>query len=305
MKRASSTSIRTFLGCPRKAVFAYSEGFEVETNDGLAVTPIQFEASLPMAKGTIIHAILEQRFAGLDDSEEAVRAMEGNYEDPREALDAYPDEPIWDVAVETADVVGDPREYIEDYFGQRIVAFEIEFDLEEHGLYFEAGPAAGGYIDLLLTLEDGTRVVWDWKTRSRLDYAPRTESDFRGDPQLCYYGAAMAKYLYETGQPVDEIVVAHGNLLRADKPGGPKETVAHARLETWYLEKVWEYLEGVAEEMTEAMKKHPAEAPRSTSQCYKYGPCPHLQYCAGGGKKIESIFSWAKNTNLDHLVENE
>ncbi len=301
-QRASSTSIRTFMDCARKGAFAYSKGFEV--GDGL-VTPIRVEVSEAMATGTVTHAVLELRFAGEEATEEAVRAMEGNYEDPHEALDAFSDSDLFSVALETADTVGeDVRGWLEDYFGAEIVSAEIEFDLEDHEVFFEAGPAAGGYIDLLLELSDGRLVVWDWKTRSRLDYIPRTEAEFRADPQLCYYAAALLQARPDLAE-YDSIVVGHGNLLRADCSGGPKAVPVHAEIPTWYLQGVWTHLEGVAAEMVEAMGKHPTESPRNRGACYKYGPCPHLEYCQTGGQEFTSAFDWAKSTNIDHLIEED
>lgn len=280
------------MDCQRRAVFEFGDH------------PVQ--PSYAMAVGTVTHAILELRFKGKRGTLKQVEAMKGNYDDPIVAIQAYPDEDVYGIARETADVVGmDVRGYLEEFFGASIRNYGLEFDLETRpDLILADGVDAGGYVDGVFELSDGRVVVWDWKTRSRLDYIPRTEADFRADPQLCYYAAALAKTRTAYGGR-DSISVGHGNLLRADCSGGPKAAPILAEIPTWYLASVWDYLGGIADQMKVVMAGPAHEAERNPNHCYKYGPCPHMGYCQSGDRPRKSFFQWAKSTNLDHLDTEE
>lgn len=293
-RRVSSTRIRARLDCARREHFEFTGDHPIEPNRVMAI-------------GTITHAILEQRLmTGEEPNEAGVRAMKGNYEDPWEALDGFPDEDIWGVAVETASVVPDIKAALNEALeaaGLPTIGLggcEIEFDLEELGLVFSNGWDAGGYLDLYWpTIAPGVALIFDWKTRGRMDYAPRTEADFRADSQLCYYPSVIAR----ANPDIEQVIVGHGNLLRGDVPGGPLFVPYFATLDRWYLESVWDYFDGVVCQIAKDSKKPAIAVARNTGVCYKYGPCPHMAYCARGDQKFGSIFEWAKAADWSKYTE--
>lgn len=288
MKRVSSTSLRTHIECERKAFFEYGP------------EPRRGVATYPMALGTVGHAILEWRTStGEDPTYEEVYAMEGNYDDPSVVLDAFADDDIFEHARRCVDLpeLAQPRDAIFESLGipadAKVIEECVELPLETFGLEFECGAVAGGYIDHYLVVEGMPPIVFDWKFRGRMDYAPKEPEDFRSDVQQTYYPAAVQRAL-----GCDSVIVAHGNVLRIDPKSSrakPKFIPYFAEIPAWYLTSVWSYYEGIAADMVANMAREAHEVDRNEDRCYKYGrPCEHMDYCRSAGQKYSSIMEYAR-----------
>jgi hypothetical protein len=244
----------------------YIEGHEVVTNEAMAV-------------GTLFHAIQEYRIeVGMIPRREAVREMEGNYEPPRVAMDMFPH--AWDEALEMARFVGIP-----DCEGA-----DVEVPVEDFGLEIHGVPLTG-FLDL--DFPDQHKID-DWKTRSRLDYIPRTPGDFHDNPQLVYYATCVRQH-----RGWDTVTVGHRNVLRASK-GGPKYVPIEVELEAWYLDRFWEDLHDViVPTMLEIAET--GNAPKEPDSCFKYGRCSYLGRQCSGGNDAGSIFDLNPEDMMDVL----
>ena len=189
--RVSSTSIGTYLGCPRMYAYELNTGQTKKANEA-------------MAFGTLVHACIEYRLADPEHrwpTKAQVVKMKGNYDDPKLALIYFPH--LWDEVEQMLDFL-----VPEDYVGSG--EFHIEWSLDDAGVYACDGAVqCGGFVDLL-DLENKT--IWDWKTRSDLRYAPKTREDFLDNPQLMYYAAAIAQHF-----DLPYVHVGHINLIRPSR----------------------------------------------------------------------------------------
>lgn len=278
--RVSSTSLGTYLTCPRTYAYELANGEGKTANEA-------------MSFGTLVHACIEYRLAhdGRWPTWDQVVSMKGNYDDPRQALIAFPK--LWE-EVEQFMAEVEPETYVGN--GR----FEIERNLEDFDLRACDGAIlCGGYIDLW---DPNTNTMWDWKTRSSLSYAPKTREDFLNNPQLVYYAAAVAQAL-----DLDGLRVGHVNLIRPSKwkPKVSKVAVYSHYISRWYLDAAWHVLtEDILPKML-AVKRAVvpgdrdsavAASERNPSACYKYGKnsCAHIRYCPAvntGDNPMTSLFA--------------
>lgn len=268
LQRISSTQLRTYdEDCARRWWYGRHDPI------------VQSE---PMAIGTVLHARAEFWIAnkGRWPTIEEVREMDGNYEPPSAALDAYPDS--WEKSDSMAQALEDNQE---DIFPDGLDCLEVELDLEDFDLTLAGDVRAGGYIDVF---DRERKIIYDFKTRGSLKYMPRTDADFRGNLQFSYYGAAAARAL-----GWDEITVKHINLLR----GGSKVVVAGTTMPGFYLDAVWELLDtDLVPKMKADADKEAGEVRRNPDGCWKYGSkCPFYGQCAKDGTVEKSFHAWAKN----------
>lgn len=257
--RLSSTPLGALLQCERKL---WEEHSQKATSHPLVT-------SEPMAFGTVFHALAEfQMVRGRLPSKVEFSKMKGNYDDPIDAAKAFP--AVYDQAVETIQYLLDTTPELFDVPDSA----EVEKPLDDFGVEI-GGMLAQGYIDLFLPDD---RKISDWKTRGGLHYVPRTQEDFRADPQLCYYGAVVA---YAMGW--ESITVEHRNVLRPDK-GGPTLLVVEVELPAFYLRGVFEHLDKtLVPKLIETLETpDKLDVPRRIENCFAKGPCPHLSYCYPG-----------------------
>ena len=241
----SSTALNQYLDCPRKWYLTYVRGHKTQV-------------SKPMAVGTVTHAILEWYLTkGYWPNESGVRSMAGNYQPPREALEAFPT--IFKDALTMAQCV--PEDWL---VGVPEVALE-DWNLTLGGVKLR------GYIDAFLPER---LLVRGYKPRGSFRYMPRLPSEFRENIQLCLYAAATRQ---QYGW--DSVTIQHGNILRVDK-GGPKFVEAGITLDGWFLDEVWEHLDTVVVPDMMAGLAHGKEAYHEEQEaCYKYGACQFITRC--------------------------
>lgn len=252
MHRISSTQLSTWLDCPRKWYY----------NHVMKRERIVSEA---MATGTMFHAMMEHRIShgGEMPRRMDVAAQPGNYDPPSVAMREYPG--AWDMAYGMARVVDLSVFHIPENEN----AHRIELSLDEFGLMLDGDVKASGYIDWI-HFDD--RMITDWKTRARFNYAPRTRMDFLGNVQLCYYAAAVARAL-----DWPDVTVRHVNVLRSKKP---RMMIAEAVLRREELDPLWEMLDTtIVPQMKADAARIEAQVRTVPDACFQYGPCPHLQVC--------------------------
>lgn len=261
--RVSSTSLTTFLDCPRKWIYNHFS------------RPESFVVSYPMAVGTLFHAIQEWRMThnGQTPSLNRVKLMDGNYDPPSQALVDHPS--AWEEAVEMARVYPPDRWFDECPLDPEHRVIEASVDdwsiISRPDL---GGVLLGGYIDVL---DRHLFRISDWKTRGGFRYAPETFQEFLDDVQLCYY-AALAARQYEWPYAV----VRHLNVQRTSK-GKASEEALH-EIPRWFLDGVLDTIEQeVIPQMIEAYKTYSEEGSayvtRNSAACFKYGGCPHRTEC--------------------------
>lgn len=261
MVKVSSTRLARYIGCPRKARLATDLG--------------EAPASQAMAYGTVFHACVEfYAERGRWPARSDLWKMTGNYSDPRDAVRAYPE--LWDNVRRYFDY--EPVEAMAraDFEGSAIA----EKPLADYGLTLAGGRVlATGFFDVL-DVENQT--IRDWKTRSSFRYAPITAEDFHDNVQLAYYAAALAQVYPDW----DYVIVQHRNVLRPREQATDRldHAVYEARIDRWYLDRVWEHLDTVvAPAYYEAMTRPDIEALAARPEaCYMYGtPCPYMATCRG------------------------
>jgi len=246
MFNLSSTRLQTYFTCPARWYYQYIEGDgSIEPNEAMAV-------------GTVFHAIQEFRIErGWFPNEMDIRRLDGNYEPPSAAMNAFPD--AWPTAMGMARKVGLPDEIPK-------TGVEVEVALEELGLNIH-GITVTGYFDLLH--EEGQHIL-DWKTRKRMDYAPRTLEDFMAQAQPLYYPAAARKAF-----GWEQVRFTHLNVLRPNGTYRPVSVVFDAHI----LDTFWAHL---VDTIVPAMinMAEGGELETDEKACWKYGArCPHWGPC--------------------------
>lgn len=244
--KLSSTRLQTYFTCPARWYYQYIEGDGgVEPNEAMAI-------------GTVFHAIQEYRVEhGFFPSRHDILRMEGNYEPPSAAINGFPD--AWPTAERMARKVGLPDEVPD-------ADVEVEVALEDLGLQIHGVPVTG-YFDLL---HRPSQHILDWKTRSRMDYAPRTLEDFMAKAQPLYYPAAARKAF-----GWDHVRFTHLNVLR---PGGVYRPVT-VTFPAHILDTFWEHLvDTIVPDMLRMVDG--GEKATDETACWMYGArCPHWDPC--------------------------
>jgi len=260
------------MRCPRKWIYNHFERKNA------------FVTSYPMAVGTLFHAIKEWEMThnGRTPSKTRVKLMEGNYEDPSQAMGAHPD--AYDEARSMADV------YTLDRFfdTSRLDALAVEAAVDDWNVVVHpesGGVLLGGYIDVL---DIERQTIHDWKTRGSFSYAPETYQDFLDNVQLCYY-AGLAARQYDW----PEATVRHINVLRPSKGGWADKPVEHT-IPRWYLDEAVDVVENeVIPDMITTYKtyrEHDAtHTERNAGACWDYGGCPHRTQCPATQVAGESL----------------
>jgi hypothetical protein len=265
MKRVSSTPLSKYIGCPRRYWYGWRE----------LLPAIPTETSYQMAFGTIFHAFMEFRATkGRWPTKGEFAKMKGSYDDPIDAVNKFPEQ--YEPALRTAQYVLANHPEIIDFDDD----VELEKPLDDFGLMF-GDVTASGYIDVF---QPSRRKISDYKTRSSLQLCPKTLDDFMGDPQQCYYGAAVARAM-----GWDSIIVEHINVLRPDK-GGPEVFVVAVELPGWYLSGVWEIMDSeIIPDMKNMVEniENEAEVPVDRSCCFKYGKCQFYSICGADLREME------------------
>lgn len=265
--RISSTQLKDFLRCPRLWAFINLSGHE---------NAVGYAA----ACGTVVHAILEHRLQNENEypTREQVEAMPGNYEDPAVALEKWQHKGIWEEAVETAQAVGDPWDFIPSEYAQVC----CELDMETWRIT-EQGVRCGGYIDVYaIDEENGRALLFDWKTRGKQSWKYRPQGEaLASDTQLLYYATVLRRRF----PAVSAVEVAHGNILRAGE-GKPVVEVQRATILAPQMDAFWADL---TEKHLPAMhavhtlwgsKARRAELPAAEqSACFAYGRCSQMTRC--------------------------
>jgi hypothetical protein len=256
MNRVSSTSIGTFITCPRKFWYRYRELLPAHPQ----------EVNEAMATGTVFHAFMEFRASrGRWPTDGEFAEMKGSYDDPIEAVRRFPRSKAagFTMAQRVLAQRPDLVEFDEDT--------ELEHPLDAFGLTL-GDVAASGFIDVFFP---SRRLIRDYKTRGSFRYMPRTPEDFRADVQQSYYAAAVAG-----ANGWDSIQVEHVNVMRPDKGEGIE--VVTVEIPVSYLKGVWTHLdETVVPEMRRLAEEVADEkdVPVNRGACWTYGKCPFFGIC--------------------------
>jgi CRISPR/Cas system-associated exonuclease Cas4 (RecB family) len=161
---------------------------------------------------------------------------------------------------------------------EKVYAVEIDLSKEQIKLC-DGAVSLMGYLDLVWFEVDENKVyVWDWKTRSRFDYAPSAEQ-LQDDIQAILYSYGMFVHLAARGFDVDTIVFAHMNILREDK-GGPDHKYVETVMTREYVETIIATrVEPQIYEMNETAKKSLEWVQTHKTSCFMYGRCEHFAPC--------------------------
>jgi hypothetical protein len=293
--RVSSTPLTTWGDCNRKFAFQF------QPTEYMRQVGATFQPNEAMAIGTLIHAVLEWRGenSGAEPTIEDIRTMEGNYDPPSKAMDDFPR--AWKVAQDTLaelpELQNPVTRVLRDLNIPVPYEFINEFDAERLGIEVD-GVTCGGYVDLLLYPASQANwgkypiIVWDWKTRGSLRYAPMHAADFRQNVQLCYYPAlivAAGMHRHPKTGKVAPVVVGHGNIIRKKRGVKPKYIPRHAALPTWFLEDAWQGFEADIRAMKAALEGPASAVTPNVDACFKYGRCDYFSVCPSGGQPPTSF----------------
>ncbi len=217
--------------------------------------------------------------------------MEGNYEDPIEAIHRLSAQMIqWADNYKTYEPLLRYIDFLRAQPGTRAEVPLAEFNLSFCDGQIEATGFFDGWVPAHCT-------IVDWKTKSRSSYsryAPKTEGDFRRTVQLAYYAAAARQAV-----GWEDVYVCHVNLLRQ---ATPHMEVHGARLDGWYLDRVWEQMEDeIMPEYLDILGTEDVfDVDANVNACFNYGGCEHRAYCPGKQPKKRGLAGW-----LSVLAEEE
>jgi hypothetical protein len=260
--RISSTSLRTFLDCPRKWRLDQDEG--------------RSEAGAAAAAGTVFHAIMEARLAGEPDPSDAeLCAAPAAYESIQSIVDRL-GPCILDEGRTLAELVPDPWAYVwPEARGDEAVCL-VEFDLEHEcpRVVRQAGQefVLAGFLDLVILDETArTAYILDWKTKGKSTF--KKPLDLSEDTQLQYYASRLA---YEHSW-IDTVKVRHVTV--------PRGFVAEPRVDDAEFSSrdllEWDraVLRPALTRMADFLRKDVKEVDTNRAACFLYGRCPHMGAC--------------------------
>lgn len=278
MFRLSSTPIQTFLSCPRKWFFSQVDPKALNSE------AIRF--------GKLQHALLEATYLNFYETPEpgplwnAVRNLDdGDYGGVDDLL---LDEDLcqWAENIYYKVMESPDAQYL---FG--VEDLQVEADVTTLGVTMGRSKIpCRGRKDIFFRDQDGVRVIWDWKTRGDLKYAPFTDDEFRKSPQLAYYACVE----HHANPEPQGIKVVHGNILRDSGRLIRYET--HFGVD--YLEQMYLYFD---QHLVPAMEdawiqgqEHVAQVEADETGCFKYGKCAYYAKCPAnaeaGDDLIDTLF---------------